>query len=52
MISLMPVRNENDPEDEGWNRIYKMLISPFSNKFQKYIETQLKEKELRYLLGK
>ena len=43
----MPSLVEEECETNGWARIYKMLISPFSNTFKKYIQAKLNEKKLQ-----
>eukprot|EP00347_Sterkiella_histriomuscorum_P008701 403344084 len=47
MIKMMPSLIEQETENNGWAKIYKMLISPFSNNFKKYIEAKLKEKRMQ-----
>ncbi|CDW72369.1 UNKNOWN [Stylonychia lemnae] len=47
MIKMMPSLIEQETESNSWAKIYKMLISPFSNNFKKYVEQKLKEKRLQ-----
>ena len=49
---MMPSLIEHEHENNGWAKIYKMLISPFSNNFKKYVEEKLREKRLQEAMEK
>ena len=44
---MIPIAGDEDSSSKGWAKIYKLLISPFSNTFKNFIQVQLREKLLQ-----
>ena len=47
ILNMIPNAGDEDISNKGWAKIYKLLISPFSNTFKNFIQVQLREKMMQ-----